>query len=229
MVLLDDPESAAAPAGAQSPDSSPAQYIDLEMTASKAGTTDPGKKRLQPPMPPPPPVAMPAEPVPPADFYELDVSAEDIEVVSPGAPPPAAPEPPAGFVPGGFDAEAFANPPAPVPELEFPQSPNPAGNSIDEIAQYGNSELSQANDGLLMFDVIVEGIDTNELRAAVREILDDKRFLWNADSLVSTIRNGHLRVPKINSIKASLLVKRLKHLDVRIRWEQYAIVQMAGN
>jgi hypothetical protein len=78
-----------------------------------------------------------------------------------------------------------------------------------------------------MFDVIIEGIDTNELRGAVRDILNDRRFLWNGDSLIMGVRNGHLRIPKVNSIKASILVRRLKHLDLRIRWEQYAIIQVA--
>jgi hypothetical protein len=105
-----------------------------------------------------------------------------------------------------------------------PQDPNKPG--LEEIANYGNSEISQARDGLLMFDVVIDGIDTNELRAAVKDVLGDKRFLWNAESLMSSVKNGKLRVAKVNSIKASLLVKRLKNLDVKIRWEQYAITQM---
>jgi hypothetical protein len=157
----------------------------------------PPGRRVTPPPPPPPPLE-----------DDFNFSVDDIEVVTPNQSPE------------GLQTRE--------PVIDFPQAEWPAQDAggLEEIANYGNSEVSQANDGLLMFDVIVEGIDNNEMRTAVREILDDKRFLWNADSLMSSVKNGHLRISKINSIKASLLVKRLKHLDVRIRWEQYAIVQM---
>jgi hypothetical protein len=123
------------------------------------------------------------------------------------------------------EIEADLNGGGPAEDSPWPvQDPNQPG--LDEIADYGNSEVSRASDGLLLFNVIIDGIDTNELRAAVQSVLDDKRFLWNPDGLMNSIRNGRLKITKINSIKASLLVKRLKNLDVTIRWEQYAITQM---
>ncbi|MEQ1877946.1 MAG: hypothetical protein ABL958_14990 [Bdellovibrionia bacterium] len=178
---------------------------------------------------------------------DIDLSEEEFEPEPPPAPTPPAPsraarppQPPPIQVPQSvFEPEAEAEPEFEIqPDIQgdddfapvTPEQPTrQPGDDLGEIADYGNSEVSQANDGLLMFDVIIEGIDTNELRSAVRDILSDRRFLWNGDSLIAGVKNGALRISKVNSIKASILVRRLKHLDIRIRWQQYAIIQMAGD
>jgi hypothetical protein len=162
----------------------------------------PNNEETIPPVRPPPPPA----PIGNDNVNELDLSSDDIDYVLSSDQQEAKSEHPRQAL-GQWEA----------------QDPNKPG--LDEIAKFGNSEISQASDGLLMFNVFVDGIDTNELRASVRQILADKRFLWDADKLISSIRNGNLRINKVSSIKASLLVRRLKNLDVRIQWEQYAIMQ----
>jgi hypothetical protein len=94
------------------------------------------------------------------------------------------------------------------------------------IESYANSELSQAKDGLFVYHVIISGIDTKEIRESLREAIEDSRFGWNAAELMSQINKGELRIDRTSPIKAAILIKRIKHLSVSIRWEQYAITQL---
>lgn len=96
---------------------------------------------------------------------------------------------------------------------------------LSEIAQYGNSDVSTGREGFLLFDLIIEGIDSGQTLNNLREVLGDPRFLLNVDRLVSSIKMGSLRIPALSPVKASLLVNRLKEYPLEIRWEQYAITR----
>lgn len=133
-------------------------------------------------------------------------------------------------------------------ELEAPRSPEsaldmdgflgyqdsiPAADSaqIDTndplgLSAYANSELSGAADGPFVVTVIVSGIDAKDLRDDVRQVLQDPRFGWDAMALIAGIKNGELRLERIAPVKATIVVNRIKHLSVSIRWEQNAITDL---
>ncbi len=91
---------------------------------------------------------------------------------------------------------------------------------------YANSELSSARDGLLLFKILISGIDSKELRESLREALEDSRFAWSADQLMASISKGALSIENVSPVKATILINRIKRLPVKIVWEQHAITQM---
>lgn len=94
------------------------------------------------------------------------------------------------------------------------------------ISAYANSEISSAKDGPLVVTLIISGIDAKDLRDEIRQALQDSRFGWDAAVLMSSIKGGVLRIDRVSPVKATIVVNRLKHLSVRIRWEQNAITEI---
>lgn len=107
-----------------------------------------------------------------------------------------------------------------VPETEPSQN---AAADLSDIADYGNSALSQARDGTLRFHLYLTNIDTADIRKSVREILTDSRFLFDVDQIMNSIRDGAVKISDVTPVKAAILVQRLRPLSVGISWEQYAI------
>lgn len=119
---------------------------------------------------------------------------------------------------GGTFANVAAEPMA-IPQVESRTA------DLGEIADYGNSEVSQGREGIYLFNIKLEDIDTAELRQHVYEALVDARFLWDAEATIRQIKNGFVEIKGINAVKAAILIKRIKGLPIKIRWEQYAIQQ----
>ena len=112
------------------------------------------------------------------------------------------------------------SPPEPI-EVEPIKNIDPV--NLSDIAEYGNSPISQARDGTLRFHVHLTNIDTADVRKAVREILADSRFLFDVDQIINSIRNGEVKISDVTPVKAAILIQRLRPLAVGISWEQYAI------
>jgi hypothetical protein len=116
-------------------------------------------------------------------------------------------------VPGfGFDTEE--------------QNPAFEGENFSDVVKFGNDEVSQAAQGPLLFRLRILGIDTSETRKSLRQCLDDERFLWDTEQLMRSIDRGVLLIDRVNPVKATVLVERLKDLSVEVEWEQYAISQI---
>lgn len=125
---------------------------------------------------------------------------------------------------GNLDMDAllgFNQPSSELPPEEFGAPGDPLG-----LNDYANSELSQAKDGLLSFKILISGIDSKEMRETLRSALDDQRFGWNPNELISRISKGVLRIDNVASVKAVILINRIKRMPVKVRWEQYAITKM---
>ena len=71
----------------------------------------------------------------------------------------------------------------------------------------------------------VTGIDTVDVRDAFREALTDRKFVWDTDQIVRSIKNGECTLRDVTATKAHVLISRLRTLPVDIEWEQYAIHQ----
>lgn len=111
-------------------------------------------------------------------------------------------------------------------ESAEPLPPDPEPRKMDdlgEIEEYGNSEIAQGTDGPFYFNVFIKGINTKELRNQLSEAITDKKFGWDGKEIMRNVRMGELRITRLNSVKASVLVQRLRSLPVTITWEQHAI------
>ena len=95
--------------------------------------------------------------------------------------------------------------------------------SINEILDFGNSEDSQIKQGNIFYNIMIHGIDTSNIRSDIREALSDRRFLWDPDAVLKNIKSGTLVISKINPVKASILITRLRPLNLQIKWEQYEL------
>lgn len=92
-----------------------------------------------------------------------------------------------------------------------------------DVAQFANSAVSAGHDGALYYRVFVEGIDTQEIKQNLKDILADRKFLWDAEALLRQVKLGILVLDHVTPVKTSLLVQRLQDLPLNVRWEQHAL------
>lgn len=112
------------------------------------------------------------------------------------------------------------------PEAPAVYSPPSTSDSPDlsDIAQFGNSD-HLSRDGSLRYNLLVTGIDTADVREAFREALIDRKFVWDTDEILRSIHHGEVKIANVTAVKASVLISRLRHLPLKIKWEQYAVHQ----
>ena len=103
--------------------------------------------------------------------------------------------------------------------------PRASGQSMKDLADFGNSEGSVAREGAYRFDLTVMGIDSAEIKIEVKEALSDGRFLWDIETMINEMADGILVIKNLSAVKSAIVVQRLKILPVDIKWEQHAIHQ----
>ncbi len=161
---------------------------------------------------------------PPSDPVDLGEVEDLEEAVLAG---PTSPEPP----PPNEELFEFSEPQEPaqadVVEDMFTEHPMQASDSPDlsDIAAFGNSG-GAAKDGALRYNLHVSGIDTVDIRNAFREALSDRKFMWDIDEILKSVRLGEVRIQDITPVKAHILISRLRGLPVQVKWEQYAVHQV---
>lgn len=220
-------------------------FVDMEGMAHVAGDEPPAESNPlgESPAITPSQTAEPASPF--ENLAPMDIGTPDISPLEPfstePAPmdagfaepeifpetAPAAPEAPAEPPPddqGEVDMNAFLGYSDPA-SATAPASQNDPNDPLG-ISAYANSEISSAKDGPLVVTLIISGIDAKDLRDEIRQALQDSRFGWDASALMSSIKGGVLKIDRVSPVKATIIVNRIKHLSVRIRWEQNAITEI---
>ena len=92
-----------------------------------------------------------------------------------------------------------------------------AAATFSEIADFGNQDLDA---GALQFELTITEIDRADLRTAVLNAMGDPRLSLSPRELAQDIKGGVLVLPGLNAARCSLLVSRLQHVNVRLRWRQ---------
>ena len=118
------------------------------------------------------------------------------------------------------ESDTPAEPAAPLYSSGALDSPD-----LGDIAGFGNSDLSGGRDGTLRYTVFIEGIDTSDLRNDFREAITDRKFMWDTDQILRSLRHGQVTIGNVSASKAFILISRLRSMPVKIRWEQYAVHQ----
>jgi hypothetical protein len=197
--------------GAQVPQEAPA-------AESEAPADDPADADFLPEPQPEPMFEAEAEAEAEADFAEEPIADEESTgdgeslVNEPAVGEPSSEEP--------FAEEPFTEEPQVYRPPVAADSPD-----LSDIADFGNSEATVSREGGLRYDLIITGIDTADVREAFREALTDRKFLWDTDAILRSIRHGEVRITNVSASKAHTLISRLRALPVKISWEQYAIHQ----
>lgn len=110
-----------------------------------------------------------------------------------------------------------------VPQAEVPQPAAPRAVSstfaaaAQEITDYGNQEETISN---ISYDVSIKGLDTKEVMLAFKEAIEDSKFAWLTQDILSQIKNGEATLKNLNPIQAFVLATRIQFLDLDIEWKQ---------
>jgi DNA-directed RNA polymerase subunit RPC12/RpoP len=108
------------------------------------------------------------------------------------------------------------------PIVEFGQSEENftvENSGLTDVSKFANSDQSF---GPLSYSVIIENIDTKEIRAQLQEALVDPKFQWDSKALLREIKMGKLKLENLNPVKVSILVERLQDVPVKVSWTQHA-------
>jgi len=105
---------------------------------------------------------------------------------------------------------------APEPEPEPESKPVNPGD-LSEVSDFANSDQAF---GPLSYSVIIENIDTKEIRTQLLEALGDSKFAWDPKELLKKVKLGKLTLEDLNPVKASVLVQRLQEVPVKVSWVQ---------
>lgn len=115
---------------------------------------------------------------------------------------------------GSFDDNQF-EPSSEIEDVEIiPDSPGLSG-----VSEFANSDQSL---GALSYTVLIENIDTKDIRIELLDALSDPKFQWDAKAMLKEIKMGKLKLEGLNPVKASVLVDRLQEIPVKVSWTQHA-------
>jgi hypothetical protein len=94
-----------------------------------------------------------------------------------------------------------------------------------DIQRFDESAASQMDDGEYVYEVIITGIDSADLKKDIIMALSEKRFSLIVSELQKEIQKGELIVRNLNPVRAMLIVLRLQSLDVIVEWRQKHFTQ----
>jgi hypothetical protein len=89
--------------------------------------------------------------------------------------------------------------------------------NFSEVIEFANSD-SPSNP--ISYNLIIEGIDSAELKEKLKEALLDQKLKLNTELLLNSIKNGKLEIKNLNPIKTSLIVQRLGGEKLKLTWDQ---------
>lgn len=100
------------------------------------------------------------------------------------------------------------------------QPSEPALNNFSDVLDFANSTQSQ---GLLVYDLVISGIDLRAHESALRDCLSDSKFKFEVEDLMSQVQNGKLNIKNLSAAKMMILAQRLKLHPFKITWRQNAL------
>lgn len=137
----------------------------------------------------------------------------------PAIPPPLPEEPPSQpEMAEASDVDSFFDEPEQPALNAVPLPP------ISDMSSLANETGAQT--GSLRYTILIAGIDTAEIRSEFRDLISDRRFLWDVEGILRSITSGKVRVRDVTAVKAILLIHRLRSLPVHVQWEQHVVHQV---
>ena len=99
-----------------------------------------------------------------------------------------------------------------------------ADTSAVDITEFANSEASNLDEGELVYNLDIRGIDSKDLREAVKLTLLDPKLALDPVDTMRTLKNGRLMIAEVSPLKAKRLVEQLQFLDLDILWRQKRVI-----
>ena len=122
-----------------------------------------------------------------------------------------------------LDVEADESGVQDLSEISDEGEPTHKLNDLAEIADFANSDIASGREGSLKYDLLIRGIDSSEIREAIKESLSDPKYLWDSEEIMSTIKGGALVIKGLSPVKAFMFIQTIRGLPVEISWEQHEI------
>lgn len=102
-------------------------------------------------------------------------------------------------------------------EFEIPVLSEENSNDLSDVSRFSNADEPV---GPLSYSIVIEAIDTQDIRQQILEALSDPKFQWDIKELMRKIKMGKLVLENMNPVKASIVVHRLQALPVKVSWTQ---------
>lgn len=93
---------------------------------------------------------------------------------------------------------------------------------IDSINNFANSDASNLKQGILIYNLTISNIDTEELKDEILDILSENKL--NIDIKRLSFALPTLELKDLNPVKASVIVSKIKHLPVNVEWAQKSAI-----
>lgn len=97
--------------------------------------------------------------------------------------------------------------------------------SIADISRFSNSEVSGANQGPVLYNLVIRKIDSADIKTNVSEVLSDSRLNLDMISVIEQIRKGQVSLRNLNPVKVHVVVKGLQAYGVEVEWSQQSVLE----
>lgn len=95
-------------------------------------------------------------------------------------------------------------------------------STLEEINQFANSSDSSLEQGMLIYDLTIKNIDTEELKDEILAVLKENKLGIDTQKLKFSLPT--LELKELNPIKVSVIVSKIKHLPVDLEWVQRSAI-----
>ncbi len=103
------------------------------------------------------------------------------------------------------------------PTMNEPQVIRPGQSPLQDVIDFANSE---GNATLATYSLEIHGLESRENINSFKEVLTDSKLQLSFDQIKSQIKNGVLRLEKLNGAQAAVIAFRLRPLALKMKWKQ---------
>lgn len=109
-----------------------------------------------------------------------------------------------------------------IDPIETPENAPVFSSTINEINQFASSEDSSLKQGMLIYNLTIKNIDTEDLKQEILEILKENKL--NIDTKKLKFALPTLELKDLNPVKVSVIVSKIKHLPIDVEWAQKSAI-----
>lgn len=106
-----------------------------------------------------------------------------------------------------------------------PQQEQGQDQSLKDIAEFGNQPVQDLSSNGLVYDLVISGLDTPEMRSDLEAVLLDSKLGMPFQSLAPKILDGVLKLDNVHPVKAAVLVSRLRQTNLKVGWKTAQILK----
>lgn len=94
---------------------------------------------------------------------------------------------------------------------------------MNEVANFGNSQKSNAISGWYLYNLTISGLDSKDVRGRVLQAFADPRLKLEMNGLLAAVQKGTITIKELSPVKVFVLANALKSLPLELYWEQHEL------